>query len=167
MNNLESILLNKFGEKLCDVYKQHFFQPEKLWQAAKPGFLFDLFKTKDLGEDHSEKFFEQVDRVLNERKKFRMSLESGINLSGRFLSFDPNCTMYDGLAGQFSDGFFDSDDCPPPEFWLGENSAKLVCFIPFKYLTRAQSGIECCLSGSLEWMSQYVHVGPYYLESDK
>tara|TARA_B100000745_G_C20130797_1_gene387491 strand:+ start:883 stop:1074 length:192 start_codon:yes stop_codon:yes gene_type:complete len=59
--------------------------------------------------------------------------------------------MYDGVSELASSSFFDSDDSPPPEFWLGVEGDSLVSFIPEDYISRANEGVECCMGGCLAW----------------
>ena len=54
-------------------------------------------------------------------KEQTRSLES----TGRILEFDISCSMYDCLAYEETNGFFDECDCPPPEFWIAYIDDKL------------------------------------------
>jgi hypothetical protein len=60
--------------------------------------------------------------------------------------------MYDGVSEQVSNKFFDSDDVPPPEFWLFFRDDTLFSFIPDDFLEYANFGVDSSMSGCFEWM---------------
>ena len=115
-----------------------------LWKLAKRGLLHKYFKEAD---DYLEEFYRHVELVISKKDYENNSKE----IIGRWLCFDPTMTMYDGLAEEFSKGFFDSDSVPPPELWVARERDTLICFIPEQFIANAHAGIVDQMSGCLEW----------------
>jgi len=123
-----------------------------LWELEEKGFLFKLFQNRKSNGNHLAVFFNKVELVIDARRQLISSCKNSIeNTDGNFLLFDPSSTMYDGLSEEVSSGFFDPDDVPPPEFWIGIVDEQLVSFIPSEYFELANSGVDSCMSGCLEW----------------
>ena len=127
-----------------------------LWRLCEKGFLFKLFKISESdNSDYLVKFQKVVSKTLNSRFNVKPEIPSGQEIKGAWLYFDPTLSMYDGISDVASEGFFDSDDVPPPELWIGVNANLLVSFIPEKYLSRASLGVNDCVSGSLSWADSH------------
>ena len=122
-----------------------------LWKLIERGFLFKLFQQKE--EVFIDTLSERVNLVLLMRKRMANFIQTPLSISGRLLAFYPYLTMYDGVAEQVSNGFFDSDDVPPPEFWLSLKDEVLLAFIPDEFIKQANQGVENSMSGCLEWLS--------------
>ncbi len=74
--------------------------------------------------------------------------------------------MYDGVAGEFTGGYFDHADAPPPETWLavrGESEQSpesnrrvfLLSWVPQGDVERVNIGIESTPSGCLSWVENW------------
>jgi hypothetical protein len=154
MNNADYLLSESYSEKIRCIYQLYKANPNSLWDLAERGFLFAAFEASNAKAQYVDVFFEKVESVTTRNCKNVSEKEANTVPTGTLLFFDPSATMYDCLAEEFSDGLFDSDDVPPPEFWLGKWNAKLVSFIPSELFARANAGVEHCPSGSLEWGRQ-------------
>jgi len=82
--------------------------------------------------------------------------EISFDTDGKILEFDISCSMYDCLAFNETNGFFDECDCPPPEFWIAYIDNKILSYIPEKYLDIANLGVEISMSGSLQWLQPLI-----------
>ena len=141
---MSDIQLYKMFENSVSLRVAPRLQDTDLWTLAEQGLLYRCFSEAD---NYLDEFFREVNAVVA-KKEYRDNSE---RLSGRWLYFDPPTSMYDGFASTFSNGFFDKDDVPPPEVWVGCDKDKLVCFVPEQFVEQAESGIEQHISGSLEW----------------
>jgi hypothetical protein len=132
-------------------YAMNRSESQWIWTIERKGLLSKIFDSLEDDELPSLTFYKEALKVIEQR---RCSLSNIVvtNISGRLLSFCPDATMYDGLAEDYSYGFFDVSDVPPPEFWIGIYNDKLVSFIPSEFLGRAIEGVEACLGGCLEWL---------------
>ena len=115
-------------------------------------------KHENDGGDHLKLFFEVVEKVIKSRRALIGSSSAGETVSGRYLFFDPSATMYDGLAEEQSSGFFDSDDTPPPEFWIGAKDGLLISFVPLEFISLADNGVINSMSESIEWSGDNITV---------
>lgn len=138
-------------ESLLDVVQFHCCYPDEFWCLTDRGFLFKLFQENGTSSTYVDLFSVMIKQVIERRNRMIKKSHQGWVVAGRILIFDPSSTMYDGIAEEVTEGFFDSDDLPPPEFWLGMNGGKLAAFIPSVFASRANEGVECCLGGCLEW----------------
>jgi hypothetical protein len=125
---------------------------DSLWRLSEKGFLYVLFKedTSDC-TNYLTKFEKVVTTVLTRKMDSNHCNSKDVLTTGKWLCFDPTVAMYDGLAEIESMGFFDSDDLPPPEFWVGYFEKKLISFIPQQFLDYAVLGVDSSMSGSLSW----------------
>ena len=146
----------EFNLSLHDLAKYYFCANDKkaIWHFSEKGILFKLFQKYGGSGDHLSIFFKHVHEVIKRRKNMLMKADNKSTLIGRYLIFDPSATMYDGLAEEVSSGFFDSDDVPPPEFWVGVKGNLLISFIPSDFITSADEGIESSMSGCIEWSGE-------------
>lgn len=122
----------------------------ELWSIYNKGFLYQLFKANS--DNHLSEFSQVVCDVISSKEGCLKGDEILLTLDGKWLCFDPSSTMYDEVAEELSSGFFDSDDVPPPEFWVCFDNELLISFIPIKFLDVADQGVDNCISGSLFWM---------------
>lgn len=126
-----------------------------IWALYNKSFLYRFFKTNDSGETgYLAEFNKTVNMIISDKKNRLKGHKTSSLLAGKWLCFDPSSTMYDELAEEESLGFFDSDDVPPPEFWVCIDNDLLISFIPSKFLDVANLGVDCCISGSLFWMEK-------------
>lgn len=158
--------MSVFQEKIKETMKEntlgvaqyHCSHDDELWRLNDQGFLFKLFQESSTSATYMDFFSERVKQVVEMRNRMVEQVHQGRVVAGRILIFDPSTTMYDGIAEEVTDGFFDSDDVPPPELWLGMNDGKLAAFIPSVFASRANEGVECCLGGCLEWATDMFDV---------
>jgi len=122
----------------------------ELWIIYNKGFLYRFFKEDS--DKYLFKFGQVVNKVIDDKKNRLKHSDTLLTLDGQWLCFDPSSTMYDEVAEELSSGFFDSDDVPPPEFWVCFDNELLISFIPSKFLVVANLGVDSCISGSLNWM---------------
>lgn len=123
-----------------------------IWQLAKRGFLFEEFQKNGIDGIDYDYLGQMIRTVSNEKAKCGSSAITLTQIKGRLLIFDPCATMYDGISEEISHGFFDSDDVPPPEFWVGLYTNRLISFIPEEYFDVVDEVIENSMSGCLEWL---------------
>lgn len=154
--NQKIIRFPEFKSELCDVAKCYLTSSDKaeIWRLCEKGILFDIFQEYGDRGKHLNVYFEKIREVIGRRQSTSDQLGTGLVLSGRYLLFDPSATMYDGLAEELSSGFFDSDDAPPPEFWVGIKDDLLVSFVPSDFIGSAAEGIDSCMSGCIEWSGE-------------
>ncbi|WP_145999080.1 hypothetical protein [Oceanicoccus sp. KOV_DT_Chl] len=161
---IETDLIPKFRPVLHEIYQySHRVDDEfTLWELADRGGLFRAFQEFGDTNNHLSVFFQKVQDVIEKRAGVIVEKSKPYSFTGRFLMLDPSATMYDGLSEELTSGFFDSDDVPPPEFWVGVVGNKLVAFIPKKFLPVTEGAVENCMSGCLEWMGEsfsYIYDG--------
>ena len=126
-----------------------------IWKLIERGFLFKLFQQEEgvsIGT-----LSEKVNLILLARKRMINSIQTSFPISGKLLAFYPYLTMYDGVAEQVSNDFFDSGDVTPPEFWLGLKNEVLLAFIPDEFIEQANQGVKNSMSGCLEWLSYSIY----------
>lgn len=79
-------------------------------------------------------------------------------LLGRILVYEPILGMYDCLAEGETDGFFDANDCPPGDLWIGfirdAKTSYVLSWIPDYLIDVTESGIDVTCGGSLYWLDQ-------------
>ena len=111
------------NDELCQLAK-HLVSTKlefgELWSIYNKGFLYRSFKANS--DKHLFEFGQVVNEVISDKDNRLKHSDVSHALDGEWLCFDPSSTMYDEVAEESSSGFFDSDDVPPPEFW--------VCFDP-------------------------------------
>lgn len=114
------------------------FTSEMLWKMCNQNFI------------EEENYSELIRSVFSQYKI------NGKNIifdsRGKILEFDISSSMYDCLAYEETNGFYDECDCPPPEFWIAYIDGKILSYIPEKYLELANLGVEISMSESLRWL---------------
>ena|SRR5438093_5852658 len=80
-------------------------------------------------------------------------------IEGRLLGYAPDETVLDGASESVTSGFFDVEDEPPWDLWLGyvvEASGRrqeyLVCWVPPTFVQTAQDGIDVNPVACVEWL---------------
>lgn len=117
---------------------------EKLWGMCNKNF-----------SDLTNKNYVEVIQSVFAKYKVNEQ-EISFDTDGKILEFDISCSMYDCLAFNETNGFFDECDCPPPEFWIAYIDNKILSYIPEKYLDIANLGVEISMSGSLQWLQPLI-----------
>jgi hypothetical protein len=116
--------------------------------ALKPRFTLDEFGIDSL-------WVEAVAYVVGKRSQFLSLVASAdppvAHDKGRFLSFVPSETLFDGAAQQSSNGFFDVNNVPPWDIWVSFEDRTLSCWVPNLLVDRAQMGIDMNPEGCIRW----------------
>ena len=80
-------------------------------------------------------------------------------VEGRLLGWSPDETVLDGASEGATDGFFNVEDEPPWDLWLGyvvETGGReyLVCWIPSSLVETAQIGIDVNPVACVDWLPE-------------
>lgn len=155
---MASISPDVMSSSVREAFVSLTFTEYKIWGSDRKGVLFRLFKEFGYENRHVEEFFKIVRSEIAIRRQGLTSINGveGLSVSGRILAFGPNSTTYDGCAETQSSGFFDSDDVPPPELWIGVCDGQLYSFVPHMFLPRASEGVDSSLGESLEWKTDII-----------
>lgn len=85
-------------------------------------------------------------------EKNRAILLSNICSECKLIKVHLNLVMFDCLANEFSDGFFDENDTPPAELWIDyKHNDYIIAVIPKEYETIVDLCIQDTMSESIEW----------------
>lgn len=148
---IKGILINGsplFFDKNKSIFRNNLdLEIEKLWGMCNKNF-------SDLTNKNYVEVVEVIESVFAKYKVNEQ--EISFNTNGKILEFDISCSMYDCLAFNETNGFFDECDCPPPEFWIAYIDNKILSYIPEKYLDIANLGVEISMSGSLQWLQPLI-----------
>lgn len=83
----------------------------------------------------------------------KILLSSQIYPTSKFIKIHLNLVMFDCLARDFSNGFFDDNDIPPAELWLDyKQDDYIIAFIPIEYEKIVDFCIQDTMSESIEWI---------------
>lgn len=146
--NIDEKQLMEFANNYID----NEIKQDSIWRLCEKGVLYKFFKTSEIdNSDYLMKFEALVNGVLNKQINTKKINRAATPLAGKWLILQPAYSMFDGLAATESSGFFDSDDVPPPEFWVSYSNKILVSFVPENFLNLAISGVDVSISGSLYW----------------
>jgi len=115
--------------------------------ALKPSFQLDEFKDDLWDKAVSEVVAKRSAQLSN----VSMSVESQSLAGGSLLEFIPSETLMDGAAKYSSNGFFDVNNVPPWDIWVGFSDRILVSWVPSVLVELAQSGIEANPEGCIRW----------------
>jgi hypothetical protein len=107
----------------------------------------------------------QIQCVVDERRRLLHSrLHPAHDLAGgRLLVYEPDQSLCDGAAMVSSDGFFDADNVPPWDTWLGYvydeqfNRVYLLSWVPPVFLALADDGIEANPELCIRWAVDVKH----------
>lgn len=70
----------------------------------------------------------------------------------KFIKVHLNLVMFDCLAHEFSDGFFDENDTPPVELWVDyKHNEYVIAFIPKEFEEIVDICVQDTMSESIEW----------------
>jgi hypothetical protein len=114
----------------------------------KPSFSLDEF-----GDD--TKWGKAVGEVVSQRAGFVVGLLDKQSVSykgGRFLLYTPAEDLACGAADQSSNGFFDTNNVPPWDLWLGFSDGTLVSWVPPALIDVASMGIFVNPEECLRWV---------------
>lgn len=70
----------------------------------------------------------------------------------KFIKVHLKLVMFDCLAHEFSDGFFDENDTPPVELWVDyKHNEYVIAFIPKEFEEIVDICVQDTMSESIEW----------------
>jgi hypothetical protein len=105
-----------------------------------------------------------VRRLLSTRSSLlQKRSESSPPPNGRLLVYFPEQNLFDGAAEQETNGFFDDDNQPPWDTWIGffedegrdpSLSTYLVAWIPSPFVSLAARGIDVNPEQCIAWLDQ-------------
>ena len=126
---------------------------DQLWSLSDPDVVWNHYKeARDNETDLYGQFFKHVlDCIEKRMARTRVPAFNPAD-EGRWLSFNPYFSMFEDVAAEETNGFYGAGDCPPPEFWTYVDDEQLVSFIPKKYVTLANTGVELCVAENVEWV---------------
>jgi len=150
----------KLQQEVCKYYVEHRAEPDWLWRLCKPDFLSESLGASGSPETQHQLVLHKVQAAIVARRAMLRDSGRPVEVKGRFLRFDYPVTMSDCIAMERTKSFFDSDDTPPPEFWVGASDSGLVAFIPDEFIPMANIGIECTSSGCLSWIEVVAEYPP-------
>lgn len=97
--------------------------------------------------------FLQIYDVENIVIKNKLFLSPHMNSNSKFIKVYLNFVMFDCLARDFSNGFFDDNDVHPAELWVDYKKEEyIIAFIPKEYENMVDLCIKDTMSESIEWL---------------
>ena len=133
--------------------------------------FYDILRDGVASECRAEDYRATVQNIVSRRQAVLRSAGLIASLcaevyDGRVLATDLTSTMYDGVAGELTGGYFDHADAPPPETWLAVRSESvespdfnhrvfLLSWVPHADVDRVNIGIESTPSGCLSWVENW------------
>lgn len=114
-------------------------EDKMLWKMCHQNFI------------ENESYLEIICSIFAKYKLHKK--DYNFDYKGKILEFDISSSMYDCLAYEETNGFYDECDCPPPEFWIAYIDGKILSYIPESFIETADLGVEISMSDSLRWLS--------------
>lgn len=115
--------------------------------ALMPSFQLDEFKDDLWDKAVSEVVAKRSAKLSN----ISINVDSQTQSGGRLLEFIPSETLMDGAAKYGSNGFFDVNNVPPWDIWVGFSDRTLVSWVPPALTELAQNGIDANPEGCIRW----------------
>ncbi len=78
-------------------------------------------------------------------------MKLGTALSGRLLRYEPRENVSDCASRYASNGFFDPNDAPPWDTWVGYSDGTLTSWVPDPLVPLAQAGIDANAVDCIGW----------------
>ncbi len=103
----------------------------------KPRFGLDQFGNDLLWEQAAEEVVTKRARLVTGFVNEQAMSDAG----GRFLLYSPSENLACGAADQSSNGFFDTNNVPPWDLWLGFSNGTLVSWVPPVFVDVAAMGV--------------------------
>lgn len=128
-----------FNESKLFFTNKNIISVDKYWLMCERNFI------SSKNDDYTTVIYDVIET-------FKTNDGLNFNNSGKFIMFDIYLSMFDCLANDETNGFFDESDCPPPEFWIGFLNNKIISYIPEHFVSLADKGVEISMSGSLIWL---------------
>lgn len=117
-------------------------------QSLRPDLNFETYES-------AHRWTTAVDRVVASRaallRENSRKNSSADTAHGRLLLYDPDENLADGVAEYSSSGFFDSNNVPPWDIWVGMSNRTLVSWVPPVLVEAAQMGIDANLENCIRW----------------
>jgi hypothetical protein len=117
----------------------------------KPRFSLDQFGNDTL-------WAEAVEEVVTHRAKFLAGLvdeHSVGDAGGRLLLYSPSENLACGAADASSNGFFDTNNVPPWDIWLGFSNGMLVSWVPPALVDVAAMGVFVNPEECIRWADSH------------
>lgn len=146
-------------------------QPEVLRWLQPTQSLSEVFRVGGSSETLTEQYHATVRHVTTRRREVLAT--AGLTTAasdhiphGKVLATDLTSTMFDGVAGELTGGYFDHADAPSPETWLGvvreseespgyNGRVFLLSWVRQADVERVNVGIESTPSGCLSWVEDW------------
>lgn len=128
------------------------------WDSNKPRLsLRNLeFSPEFFGTDH----YYTVNSIICSRRYELEKLEKKPtnNLSsGRILVYEPDSNIFDGLSENETNGYFDVNDCPPWDTWVGYilfgENRYVLSWVPKSVVPLVDAGFEVNCVECFYWLS--------------
>ncbi len=152
-----------------EEFHSHTF--EEIIEAARQAFVWCDF-AKDIKEPRSSlrtlefgpAFFESngfhvVNHIIHARKYKLESLKKNVSSSfsiNNVMVYEPDSTVFDGLSESETEGFFDINDCPPWDTWIGFLNIKghryLLSWVPDGFEHYVNEGYEVNCVECFYWL---------------
>jgi hypothetical protein len=109
------------------------------------------------------RFVTQLDTLVGRRHELIAQIIHPLRVSGRLLAYFPNDTDAGGWGAGCSKNFLDQEDCPPCDTWIcaiqieTEFSSPfpiLICWIPEVFYAVMESGMDCQMMRSADWIEE-------------
>jgi hypothetical protein len=117
----------------------------------KPSFGFDRLATDTL-------WARAVEEVVTRRAGFVAGLvekQSVSDAGGGFLLYSPSENLACGGSEASSNGFFDTDNVPPWDLWLGFSNGTLVSWVPPSLVDVAAMGVFVNPEECIRWADSH------------
>lgn len=131
--------------------------------------FYEILRGTDSVDGRVQAYRVTVQDIVTRRRSLLIAASltpSGDAYDGKVLATDLSSTMYDGVAGELTGGFFDHADAPPPGTWLGvvsdsvdspgyNGQVLLLSWVCQADVERVNVGIESTPSGCLWWVEDW------------
>ena len=116
--------------------------------TLKPTFALNEFESEVSWAEAVAGVVAKRGRLVAPHSLDRYSVEAG---QGRLLLYFPTENLADGAAQYSSNGFFDADNVPPWDIWLGFSDWTLVSWVPPTLIEAVQMGIDANPEDCIRW----------------
>jgi hypothetical protein len=117
----------------------------------RPGLPVDRYPSEP---DWSNAVNELVVKRARLLKQERTEVVSEYAEGGRLLLYFPQENLADGAARVNSGGFYDDDNVPPWDIWVGFSRGALISWVPPALIEVAQMGIDANPENCIRWDDQ-------------
>lgn len=117
----------------------------------RPSLPIDEYKTESDWSNAVDDVVVKRSRIL---KQEWTSQHSTLAKGGRLLLYFPLENLADGAAQVNSAGFYDVDNVPPWDIWIGFSRGALISWVPPTLIEIAQMGIDANPENCIQWADQ-------------